>query len=389
MEVIRRWGAWTDQGRIGRGIPGRPRRRQPRSRPWFGGRGRRPRLFRCTSVRAVTVAVAAGSAPRALRPRDCYHAPSLAAHRIDGPSGVGKSATGKAVAKALDWDYLDTGAMYRSAALALLPPGRAAGGPGRVGAGARQPGIRGQAGEPLLPARGGRQRNLFADGLAVAGRALPAAVARLVLADLSQLGRIDRDTAQVIHLDLEDGAALHGLAHPCVQRSKALQCLELLTNLFEARLFLRRCPRLALSVHPIGHGSAGCEIDRADLAKVRGEVAGPEGVGEKPRQVHVALFVHRQQVAPGDCIGAGHEIALNATEHLRFVGLDFLEEGRLSLFEIHQGGGHHAKGHQAGDGEVTGEAEIVVHELSSKLGNRNQRCETGFVSVDASDWLRY
>jgi len=38
---------------------------------------------------------------------------------IDGPSGVGKSTTAKRVAQALGWDYLDTGAMYRAAALAL------------------------------------------------------------------------------------------------------------------------------------------------------------------------------------------------------------------------------------------------------------------------------
>lgn len=49
--------------------------------------------------------------------------PSLALIAIDGPSGVGKSTTAKAVAKALDWDYLDTGAMYRAAALALLRRG--------------------------------------------------------------------------------------------------------------------------------------------------------------------------------------------------------------------------------------------------------------------------
>lgn len=38
---------------------------------------------------------------------------------IDGPSGVGKSSSAKLVAKALDWNYLDTGAMYRCIALAL------------------------------------------------------------------------------------------------------------------------------------------------------------------------------------------------------------------------------------------------------------------------------
>jgi cytidylate kinase len=38
---------------------------------------------------------------------------------IDGPSGVGKSTTARRVAERLDWQYLDTGAMYRAAALAI------------------------------------------------------------------------------------------------------------------------------------------------------------------------------------------------------------------------------------------------------------------------------
>jgi len=42
---------------------------------------------------------------------------------LDGPSGVGKSTTAKAVAQALGWEYLDTGAMYRATALALRRAG--------------------------------------------------------------------------------------------------------------------------------------------------------------------------------------------------------------------------------------------------------------------------
>jgi len=38
---------------------------------------------------------------------------------IDGPSGVGKSTTAKRLAAALNWDYMDTGAMYRAVTLAL------------------------------------------------------------------------------------------------------------------------------------------------------------------------------------------------------------------------------------------------------------------------------
>lgn len=42
---------------------------------------------------------------------------------IDGPAGAGKSTIAKALAKALDAMYLDTGAMYRAFALAMLRMG--------------------------------------------------------------------------------------------------------------------------------------------------------------------------------------------------------------------------------------------------------------------------
>lgn len=42
---------------------------------------------------------------------------------IDGPSGAGKSTLGKRLAKELGLLYLDTGAMYRAAALAVLENG--------------------------------------------------------------------------------------------------------------------------------------------------------------------------------------------------------------------------------------------------------------------------
>ena len=38
---------------------------------------------------------------------------------IDGPAGVGKSTVARAVAAALGWPYLDTGAFYRAVALAV------------------------------------------------------------------------------------------------------------------------------------------------------------------------------------------------------------------------------------------------------------------------------
>lgn len=42
---------------------------------------------------------------------------------IDGPAGAGKSTVARALAKRLGWTYLDSGAMYRSVALAALGAG--------------------------------------------------------------------------------------------------------------------------------------------------------------------------------------------------------------------------------------------------------------------------
>lgn len=42
---------------------------------------------------------------------------------LDGPSGAGKSSAAKRVAEALGWAYLDTGAMFRATALAILRAG--------------------------------------------------------------------------------------------------------------------------------------------------------------------------------------------------------------------------------------------------------------------------
>jgi cytidylate kinase len=42
---------------------------------------------------------------------------------IDGPSGAGKSTVGRLIAKALGFNYLDTGALYRAVALALREKG--------------------------------------------------------------------------------------------------------------------------------------------------------------------------------------------------------------------------------------------------------------------------
>lgn len=45
---------------------------------------------------------------------------SIAVLTIDGPSGAGKGTISRAVAKQLGWNYLDSGSIYRSLALATL-----------------------------------------------------------------------------------------------------------------------------------------------------------------------------------------------------------------------------------------------------------------------------
>jgi cytidylate kinase len=42
---------------------------------------------------------------------------------IDGPSGAGKGTVSRAVAKKLGWNYLDSGSIYRSLAIAVLKQG--------------------------------------------------------------------------------------------------------------------------------------------------------------------------------------------------------------------------------------------------------------------------
>ncbi|MDT8367682.1 MAG: (d)CMP kinase [Longimicrobiales bacterium] len=50
-------------------------------------------------------------------------APSRTIVTLDGPAGVGKSTTARAVAERLGWRYLDSGALYRAVAHALLEEG--------------------------------------------------------------------------------------------------------------------------------------------------------------------------------------------------------------------------------------------------------------------------
>ena len=52
---------------------------------------------------------------------------------IDGPAGAGKSSVARAVAEALGFTYLDSGAMYRGVALAGIEAGADLDGEGAMG----------------------------------------------------------------------------------------------------------------------------------------------------------------------------------------------------------------------------------------------------------------
>ena len=69
---------------------------------------------------------------------------------IDGPAGAGKSTIAAAVADALGWDYVDTGAMYRALALAVLRAGVDPADGDRASAIARQTGVAIREGRTLL-----------------------------------------------------------------------------------------------------------------------------------------------------------------------------------------------------------------------------------------------
>ena len=43
---------------------------------------------------------------------------------IDGAAGTGKSSIAKKIATSLDWDYLETGALYRGVALLMEREGK-------------------------------------------------------------------------------------------------------------------------------------------------------------------------------------------------------------------------------------------------------------------------
>jgi cytidylate kinase len=72
---------------------------------------------------------------------------------IDGPAGAGKSSVARAVASALGITYMDSGAMYRCAALAALERGLSPDDPAQMGALARSLQIELAGGRVVLDGR--------------------------------------------------------------------------------------------------------------------------------------------------------------------------------------------------------------------------------------------
>ncbi len=108
-------GRSTTRGRRAPAPPGRFRGRRPATPP---RRGRCRRRAARSSARPQQREVAL-----AQRLQDLHDALRAAAMlvAIDGPAGAGKSTVARAVAQALGFTYLDTGAMYRGVALSGDP----------------------------------------------------------------------------------------------------------------------------------------------------------------------------------------------------------------------------------------------------------------------------
>lgn len=123
---------------------------------------------------------------------------------IDGPSGAGKSTLGKMLAKKLKLLYLDTGAMYRAVALAVLREGLDFGEKVKIA------GIAEKANIELI----GEPDNLkvFLDGTDVSGeiRTLEAAQAASVVSTISEVRRIMVDHQRTLGEKDKKGCVLEG-----------------------------------------------------------------------------------------------------------------------------------------------------------------------------------
>ncbi len=123
---------------------------------------------------------------------------------IDGPSGAGKSTLGKMLAKRLKLLYLDTGAMYRAVALAVLQNGIDFNEKAKIAKIAENARIE-LIGEP-------EELMVFLDGTDVSAeiRTLEAAQAASVVSTISEVRRIMVDHQRAIGEKDKKGCVLEG-----------------------------------------------------------------------------------------------------------------------------------------------------------------------------------
>lgn len=123
---------------------------------------------------------------------------------IDGPSGAGKSTLGKMLAKKLNLLYLDTGAMYRAVAVAVLGHGVNFSETAKIAAIAENANIE-LIGEP-------DDLKIFLDGTDVSAeiRTLEAAQAASVVSTISEVRRIMVDHQRTLGEKDKKGCVLEG-----------------------------------------------------------------------------------------------------------------------------------------------------------------------------------
>jgi CMP/dCMP kinase len=123
---------------------------------------------------------------------------------IDGPSGAGKSTLGKMLAKKLNLLYLDTGAMYRAVALAVLRRGV------DLTAGPKVAEIAAKADVQLLGEPDAMKVILDGDDVSVDIRTLEVAQAASVVSTISEVRRIMVDHQQSLGKSAANGCVLEG-----------------------------------------------------------------------------------------------------------------------------------------------------------------------------------
>jgi len=123
---------------------------------------------------------------------------------IDGPSGAGKSTLGKMLAKKLNLLYIDTGAMYRAAALAVLKAGT------RIDEKKEIVRITGAANIELIGGPGDLQILLDGHNVTSEIRTMEAAQAASIVSTISEVRKIMVEHQRTLGQKAPNGCVLEG-----------------------------------------------------------------------------------------------------------------------------------------------------------------------------------